>query len=614
MDSCTRPRHLDDDPALSYAALIDPPPSVDELAARGRVDDPMPTDERTDIDAGEPAATCPRGQLHAPPPAPVCARTPPPDPPRKPAPLHSAAMIDRIYNDVANQFLALRRALGVDDAAAVAALAALVRDEPLPPPFAAATAEQVDVLRRVAWILHVRAPSLRANWLALSTMQLDMIARDQRAFLDAVRDVCRIEQLGDEARGQGPADRALRDLLGPEAADPSDLDVVAGDELARRLAGPLERLRRSGRADALADEIVGGIVEDAAGPLFAALNQRRQALAADDETPPAERVAGLLALARKQLDEGEVGTAATLCSAALQIDPSSVAARVLRAEARTRNDEPFGADDDAEAAVALAPDDLDALLCRAAMHHGRGRLDAAIRDADAALARAPDPRAHFLRGVVHQRAGRLVDAITDLGRALDLDPAHLGARGERGYLLSQLGDPNGALADYDAALRVDPDRTLLRIRRGNLHAELGDLDAALADLDAAAALEPDSSDVFYNRGNIHLQRGDAQAAYDDYTRALEGNPDDVQSRLNRAHVLVAAGQLQAALDDCNAAIAAAPGYWNSFSKRALVFAHAGRSDLVAADLEQALALAPPDWPQRADAEEMLTMARADPPA
>ncbi|HWI61655.1 MAG TPA: tetratricopeptide repeat protein, partial [Symbiobacteriaceae bacterium] len=72
------------------------------------------------------------------------------------------------------------------------------------------------------------------------------------------------------------------------------------------------------------------------------------------------------------------------------------------------------------ACLELAPDDLGALLGRA---EALGSSDAALRDYDAALRLKPDqPAVLTNRAVLHYEAGREAEALSDLTRAIALDP------------------------------------------------------------------------------------------------------------------------------------------------------------------------------------------------
>jgi tetratricopeptide (TPR) repeat protein len=65
-------------------------------------------------------------------------------------------------------------------------------------------------------------------------------------------------------------------------------------------------------------------------------------------------------------------------------------------------------------------------------------------------------RAHYGRGIVLFKKGKIADAIDDLDQAIRLDASHSAAYFARGSARLDQGDYHGAIADFDEAIRLDP--------------------------------------------------------------------------------------------------------------------------------------------------------------
>lgn len=87
----------------------------------------------------------------------------------------------------------------------------------------------------------------------------------------------------------------------------------------------------------------------------------------------------------------------------------------------------------------------------------QGQLDEAAEHCDKVLHSAPrNARAHFLRGAVEQRAGRLQEAAKYACKAAQLRPDLSGPQLAAGSLLIRNKLYTDALAHFEAAIEMDP--------------------------------------------------------------------------------------------------------------------------------------------------------------
>ena len=210
-----------------------------------------------------------------------------------------------------------------------------------------------------------------------------------------------------------------------------------------------------------------------------------------------------------------------------------------------------------EAALRLAPGDLQILNNFANFLAAQGDAAAAMATYERALAAAPTFHdARYNRALLLQKLGRLDEALAELDRVAAAQPEAAKVHSARGSVLLALGRLEDSAAAYDAALRIDPERA-----------------TALA-----------------GRGRVALERGQTEAA-SYYRRALERRPDDEQLQLSLAEALEVAGD-PAAIDSLAAAVASRPAWAAGHSALARMRWEAGEGRAFTRDIERALEASP----------------------
>lgn len=148
--------------------------------------------------------------------------------------------------------------------------------------------------------------------------------------------------------------------------------------------------------------------------------------------------------------------------AALKFEPHNAEFLIDRSEALAASNHYWEAIDDLNRALALAPDNIDALIFRAAAYRHVGGADAlelAQADADRALRLAPDSVPALLeRGNIDRLRGNAAGAKADWQRVIALAPQSQAARDAR-YNLARLDDnPTAAQTPTDAPRPPAPAR------------------------------------------------------------------------------------------------------------------------------------------------------------
>lgn len=122
-----------------------------------------------------------------------------------------------------------------------------------------------------------------------------------------------------------------------------------------------------------------------------------------------------------------------------------------------------------------------------------GDGDRAIQAENAAISLAPDDvELRIDRAVVLVSIGKYWESIDDLNRASDLAPNRADILVLRASAYRYVESPELALDDVNRAIQLDPKNAEAYLERGILKAMAGDREAARGDFLQAATLEPDS--------------------------------------------------------------------------------------------------------------------------
>lgn len=192
--------------------------------------------------------------------------------------------------------------------------------------------------------------------------------------------------------------------------------------------------------------------------------------------------------------------------------------------------------------VAADPARFDAYHLLAVIAARHGRQEEALARYDRALAIRPeDPQALSNRGVTLGELGRHEEALASYDRALALRRDYGPALSNRGNALRALKRFEEALVVYDRALTASGDFPEGWSNRGTTLYDLARYAEALASYDRAVALRPDYAHAWSNRGLALRQLGRLEESLSSYDKALSIEPDYADCMANRDEVLALLG-------------------------------------------------------------------------
>jgi tetratricopeptide (TPR) repeat protein len=297
--------------------------------------------------------------------------------------------------------------------------------------------------------------------------------------------------------------------------------------------------------------------------------------------------------ALKAYQAGKLTEAEQLCLKILSADPSSAPTLNLLAVVNSASGRNDMAVSNADRALSLQPDFVEALVNRGIALCELKRFGDALADYDRAIALRPNNADALVnRGNALGRLQRHEDALASYDRALALQPRHVEALHNRGISLHKLGRYDEALASYGRALALHPGHARALVSRGATLHDLRQYEEALKSYDGALALRPDHAETLVNRGvTLHELKQSAEALQS-YDRALAIAPDHVEALTNRGVALHDLERYDEALAGHERALAAQPDHAAALSNRGVTLHRLGRLDEALASYDRALALKP----------------------
>jgi protein O-GlcNAc transferase len=257
-------------------------------------------------------------------------------------------------------------------------------------------------------------------------------------------------------------------------------------------------------------------------------------------------------------------------------------------------------------ALAIEPNDPDALHYLGLLRHQEGRSAAAADLIGKALSLRPNDAATSNNlGVVLEALSRREEAVSAYDRAIAIRPDYAEAWNNRGNAFLGLARPSKALESYDRALAAKPDYPEAHNNRGVALHGLRRFMEAVASFDRALKARANYAEALNNRGSALLALGDAGSALESFDRALALSPNYAEALFNRGNALVELKRYEAAIVSYDRALSVRPDYAKALNNRGNTLKDQGRLEEGVASYQRALAVKP-DY---ADAHSNLLFAQ-----
>ena len=139
-----------------------------------------------------------------------------------------------------------------------------------------------------------------------------------------------------------------------------------------------------------------------------------------------------------------------------------------------------------------------------------------------AIAATPnDDKLYAERGTVYFRNGKFTEAISDAGKALQINPKNVNALNLCGNAKFASKDYDGAISDFSQVITLLPARAFRAyVWRGEAFEQKNDLPKALADFNKALEIDPKYVAAYYGRARIYEKQNEFDKAVGEYSLAL----------------------------------------------------------------------------------------------
>ncbi len=154
------------------------------------------------------------------------------------------------------------------------------------------------------------------------------------------------------------------------------------------------------------------------------------------------------------------------------------------------------------------------------------------------------------------------------------------------------GNYKQAVTEMDKAIAIDPGRASLYSYRGILCSQQNLHDQAIADFSKAISLRPDVSLYWRQRAIEYTHKGDNPSAHRDYAKAIAVNPKDPENYRDRAALYQSEKRYPEALSDIGQAITLSPGNVMLYARRAAIHLDMRQYGPAIADCDQIVKLNP----------------------
>lgn len=255
-----------------------------------------------------------------------------------------------------------------------------------------------------------------------------------------------------------------------------------------------------------------------------------------------------------------------------------------RAIAKLSLDDYAGAEEDCTLALERNRFKSEAYKVRGFARQSMGLDSLAIEDYDRGLEYNPyDKYFLFYKAVAQTESQRWEGADSTFRVLLRQYPGFEEGYAARGRFNVLRGDTVAALSDLDRAISIDPSLVNAHLMRADINASRRNWQEAMSDMDQAVKLRPQEADLYVNRAFVRYNADDFFGAMSDYNYALQLNPNNAAALFNRALLRYEVKDLERSAADLTSVLALDPSNFHALYNRGLVYLDLQRPKEAAAD-------------------------------
>lgn len=313
-----------------------------------------------------------------------------------------------------------------------------------------------------------------------------------------------------------------------------------------------------------------------------------------------EKVIDLLNEGDALWEDGQAEQALQLFDQAIQLDPDSAHGYTGRGMSYRSLDQLDKALADLNQAIELDSNYEVAFRERGMVYYNKGSYDLAINDCNQAVELNPSyARGYLCLGYIYEDLEEYQDALTFYSKTIDLDNQEEYAFAYRGELLRyQFGDYNQAIDDLKRAVELDPAWAFAHASLGAAYSDSGNYSQAIDSLSTAVELDTNDFWAYYTRAWPYFIENQYENSIADLNKVLSLTTDsyyvsNAHFRLGRNYY--ALGDYQDAIDSFTSSISTSseePVY--SYYNRAISYDEIGDTQDAFEDYIKFLELEPMD--------------------
>jgi tetratricopeptide (TPR) repeat protein/S1-C subfamily serine protease len=208
------------------------------------------------------------------------------------------------------------------------------------------------------------------------------------------------------------------------------------------------------------------------------------------------------------------------------------------------------------------------------------------------IAAKPQAAAYYLRANIYIALGDTSRVLSDLNKAIELDPQNASAYMLRGNMLYSNKDWAGAIADFDRVIKLEPRYIQAYTLKAVTQWVINDLPGVQSTYTALIAVDPQNVSAYQMRAGVRNQLNDRAGAIADLSQMIRIDPKNIEAYNIRASFRYSAKDIQGAIADYSKVISLSPNSLAAYEARAGIYLEQGNLAAALADYQAMIRINP----------------------